>query len=196
MGTEVEGGCNAYLDEQKTGDIEDGTRTTVSLVTFDTFVRVAERGKALTEMPPITQEQVRPSGSTALYDGIGQALANTVQLYNDLPEEPKVTIFILTDGHENASRVWHKESIAAEIRRLQDEHGWDFFFAAANQDAMTTGKHLAMKSTQCVTFSPSRQDIKTTFVAASKAQVRGKRGMSKSFTPAERSSCQASAKAV
>lgn len=54
---------------------------------------------------------------------------------------PRVAVFILTDGHENASRKWNKTKIAKEIKKLQKApYNWDFFFAAANQDAMAEGK--------------------------------------------------------
>lgn len=189
MGDEVQGGCNAYLDEQRASDVEDGTHSTVVLVTFDSNVTVVHGGKPLVEMAPISKDDVRPDGMTALYDGIGQALATTTELVAGLPADPNVTVFILTDGHENSSQVWNKASIAREIKRLQDEHGFDFYFAAANQDAMTTGQALSVDTAQCVTFSPQAQGSRQAFVSASKAQIRGKRGMSKAFTPAERTSC-------
>ena len=51
----------------------------------------------------------------------------------------KIVIFIITDGEENASHTYKKDDITRRIKQLKNEYGWDFYFAAANQDAMVTG---------------------------------------------------------
>ena len=68
-----------------------------------------------------------------------------------------VTLFILTDGFENCSRQWGKPTVATETTWLQADYGWDFYFAAGNQDAMATGATIGVQATQCISFDPSRR---------------------------------------
>lgn len=194
MGNEVEGGANAYLDEQRKSDIEDGAHTTVVMCTFDSKVDTLYENVDLTSVPPITHAQVEPRGCTALYDGIGEALVKTAAIVNRLETKPSVTIFILTDGHENSSKKWSKTAIAAEIEKLQKpENGsWDFYFAAANQDAMREGSTLGMDSEQCITFSgKSGAKMRQTMAMTNVAYQRKKRsnGARKGWSAQERMSC-------
>jgi hypothetical protein len=191
MGSEVEGGCNAYLDEQRKSDAEDVATTHVVMCTFDNTVECVHDNAALTDVAPITHEQVEPRGMTALYDAIGDALTRTAAVVNGLDHAPNVTIFILTDGQENSSHKWSKQAIATEIGKLQKPEGggWDFYFAAANQDAMAEGSRLGMDSEQCMSFGNSGAKMKSAMVYAKQAHTRKSKGMTKGFSAEERSSC-------
>ena len=194
MGNEVEGGANAYLDAQRKADVEDGARTSIVMCTFDNSVETVHNNADLTTVSPITHEQVAPRGCTALYDGIGEALAKTAAIVNGLDTRPSVSIFILTDGQENSSRRYSKEKIAAEITKLQKpENGsWDFYFAAANQDAMTAGGGLGMDREQCIQFSgKSGAKMSQTMQMTNMAYQRKKKsgGARKGWSHAERASC-------
>lgn len=190
MGAEVEGGCNAYLDEQRSADAEDEARTTVLLTTFDSTVEQVLDGVPLSTLPPITHEQVEPRGCTALYDGIGSTLVRTVELVNELSAMPSVTIFILTDGAENASRTWTKALVTKEIKRLQDDYGWDVYFAAANQDALKEGASMGMDVGKCMTYAAEGVKMKAAFRSANQAYQRKKKGLDDGcYTALERQEC-------
>lgn len=191
MGSEVEGGCNAYLDEQRKSDAEDATTTHVVMCTFDNQVDCLHDNVELPNVTAITHEQVKPRGMTALYDAIGDALTRTAAVVNGLDHAPNVTIFILTDGQENSSHKWSKQAIAAEISKLQTPAGggWDFYFAAANQDAMAEGSRLGMDTEQCMTFGNSGAKMKSAMVYAKQAHTRKSKGMTKGFSSEERSMC-------
>lgn len=186
MGPEVFGGCNAYLDEQRKSDIEDGNgaHTTITFTRFDSYVETLYNGIALEAMSPITADDVKPRGATALYDAIGQTLEKTAALVNGMEKMPSVVIFILTDGKENASKRWTKASITREITRLQSaEFGWDFYFAAAGQDAMAEGSALGMDREQCLTYKKSTgkmaQAMRSSNVAFNRKKKYGRKGFSR-----------------
>lgn len=189
MGSELQGGCNTYLAEQRRTDAEDGSRTTMIVTTFDHSVELLHEDVQLTAVPDITEVQVSPRGTTALYDAIGTTMTRAAALVNALNHKPNVTIFILTDGQENASQQWTKARVNADISRLQTEQGWDFFFAAANQDAMAEGSALGMDMDQCMTYGSSGTKMSSAMRSAQAAQCRKKRGFSPKFSPAERAQC-------
>mmetsp|Transcript_17234 Transcript_17234/g.50907 ORF Transcript_17234/g.50907 Transcript_17234/m.50907 type:complete len:472 (-) Transcript_17234:4086-5501(-) len=191
MGAEVEGGCNAYLDEQRTADVEDGATTTVLLSTFDNSVERVLDGVDLTTVSPVTHAQVEPRGMTALYDGIGDTLVRTAQLVNSMEKMPAVTMFILTDGAENASKTWNKAAVSEQIKRLSAEpYGWDFYFAAANQDALKEGSSMGMDRGKCMAWGHEGKKMASAMKVANMAYQRKKKGFSDgSYLAEERSAC-------
>lgn len=186
MGEEVSGGCNAYLDEQRKTDVEDGARSTVIFTRFDAYVETLHQNAALSTMPAITPADVEPRGSTALYDAIGESLVKTAALVNELDATPSVCIFILTDGKENASKVWNKASVTKEISKLQFNHNWDFYFAAANQDAMKEGSALGMDRSNCLNFKMKQGKMAYAMQTTNQAFQRKKKGYGSGYTRAER----------
>ena len=191
MGPEVAGSINAYLDTSRKDDAENGTHTTLLLSTFDAQYEKLHTSTPLDQVPPVVDADVAPRGSTALHDAIGFCLRDTALAICAMPARPsKVIVFILTDGHENASQSFSSGDVKECIAGFRDTHTWDFFFAAANQDAVTTGsRSLGLGYGDCITYSGDRSTMRAAFSSAGSATLRSKKRMSKAWTPEERSSC-------
>jgi len=177
MGSEVAGGVNAFLDEQRKTDAEAGIITHVLLTIFDNKYEVV-RSAPLGEHPAVTDDDVKPRGMTAMYDAIGSAIGDTVTELDRMKERPaSVTVFILTDGEENASHRWHSGMVKAQIKALEAQpHEWEFYFAAANQDAITAGSsNLGLNRSECLSFDASPVGFRTSMESASKSLSRMKR---------------------
>lgn len=96
-----------------------------------------------------------PSGGTALYDAIGDAVSHAEKYIETALEKPEiVNIIIMTDGHENASREYNSETIKTLFKTYQDK-GWEFIFLGANQDSILTGGDMGLKQEQCLNFNQS-----------------------------------------
>lgn len=193
MGSEIEGGCNAYLEKQRAEDAADGTTTNVIFTRFDNVVETIIN-KPLAEVGEITHDDVKPRGSTALYDAIGDAMTNVAAVLNEKHRvsTPHVVIFILTDGAENASQRWSKKLVTDEIKKLQaPEIGWEFYFAAANQDAMQEGAKLGMAADNCMSWKASagKGNIQKSMAFVQEAHSRTKKGMRRGWTAEERMEC-------
>lgn len=192
MGNEVSAGCNVYLDTQRKTDSEDGNLTAVSFAVFDDVAERVRPARPLSQQPPITNAEVAPRGGTALYDSIAAVIADTIAQLHAMPSAPAHTaVFILTDGDENQSSVWTADRIREQIKLLEDQFGWVFYFAAANQDACVVGSSIGFGAGQCVTFGANPSSMQQAFGSASAAFSRQRRGQSSDFTPQERSSCAA-----
>ena len=190
MGNEVSGGCNAYLDGQRKTDSEDGNTTAVSFAVFDNVAERVRPAGPLSQQAPITNAEVAPRGGTALYDSIAAVIADTITQLHAVPTAPAHTaVFILTDGDENQSSVWTADRIREQIKLLEDQFGWVFYFAAANQDACVVGSGIGFGAGQCVTFGADASSMQQAFGSASAAFSRQRRGQSSEFTQQERSSC-------
>lgn len=190
MGSEVSAGCNEYLDTQREMDQKNGTTTHVLFATFDNEYEL-RRNNSLSEQPKITDEDVKPRGMTALFDSISSIVSDTIKTIDEMKEKPDtVGVFILTDGHENASKNWTKANVTAQIKMLESEpYKWQFYFAAANQDALSTGSSYGMSVDRCMTFDNSKTNLRAAFRSSSQAYYRQKCKMSSAYSPVERSAC-------
>lgn len=191
MGNEVSAGCNEYLDTQRESDAENKTITHVLFSTFDDRYE-SVRDAELSKQPKITDKEVEPRGMTALYDSIAHLISDTMKTLENMDVAPaQVGVFILTDGQENSSHTWNKELIAAQIKLLESApYNWQFYFAAANQDAMSVGSSIGMQQSRCMTYRADREQMRCAFKSSSEAYSRQKRGISSSFTAAERMGCK------
>ena len=79
----------------------------------------------------------------------------------------------MTDGHENASGEWRRPDIKALVEQQTNEHGWEFLYMGADQDAVEIGKNLGVKAEQSVTYG--RGKSREAWAAAS-GNVRRYRG--------------------
>jgi len=76
-----------------------------------------------------------PLGNTPLYDAIGQAIGR-VEAYLrgvEAPSEVRVSVAVLTDGYENASRSFTRDEIKRLVSRLR-ESGWEFSYYGVDHD--------------------------------------------------------------
>lgn len=193
LGPEVLGGVQAYLDQVAGDDAKDGSSTDVLFATFDNAYQVVHPGAALAEVrAKVTAADLEPRGMTALWDGIGYVLRDTEAKLAGLPagsKPDKVIVFILTDGQENTSREWSSAAVKKRIAELEKAGGYEFFFAAAGQDALHTGASIGLKAEDCITWEAGdRGSAQATFAACATNHNMAKRGMSKAFSPAQRAS--------
>lgn len=108
----------------------------------------------------LTTESYRPDGLTALLDSIG--LVST-QIEKDIKEQSEkvdttVVIVILTDGHENSSRLFKLEDIRKMISRLEETGKWTFSFIGATLDAVSVAESMNIKSQNSFAFD--KKDMK------------------------------------
>lgn len=166
--SDVIGGFHAFLAEQSTAD----GQCVVTLAQFDHEYEVVYREVPLNRVPPLT---LSPRGRTALLDSMGKLITDTAAKIDALPEGEKpgtVVVAIMTDGHENASGEWRRPDIKALVEQQTNEHGWEFLYMGADQDAVEIGKQLGVKAEQSVTYA--RGKSRQAWAAAS-GNVRGYR---------------------
>ena len=138
------GGFNSMIEKQKQ---EEGT-VYVSTVLFSNTSKVIHDRVDIKEIEPMTEEDYQVNGCTALLDAIGGAIHHigNVHKYARKEDVPEKTIFLITtDGMENASREYSSKRVKEMIRRQEEKYGWEFFFVAANIDAVETAEHIGIR---------------------------------------------------
>lgn len=103
--------------------------TLVSLWCFGTFTDLVYMNRPSQQIHDF--DDYSPSGLTALWDAIGQAIDAQLKITN----KRDVTCVIITDGKDTFSFDYSLERITEMIQQVQDELGWKFVFIASGQEA-------------------------------------------------------------
>lgn len=98
--------------------------TRVSLFTFAD--RVKEEFTDVNAQHFWKMDTYRPQGNTALYDAIGQAVQSAEGMHDAAKPHVSFMLTILTDGEENQSKSYSRESIRRLIQQKQTTGRWTF----------------------------------------------------------------------
>ncbi len=160
------GGFNQFLSEQKTVAGE----ATITLVQFDDLYEYILEMTDIVVAKPLDEKTFVPRGWTALFDAIGRCIDETGAALSKLPESdrPERVIFvILTDGMENASRKYTRESIEDRISHQRDVYKWQFVFLGANQDAISSATSIGISAKSSMTYAQTSVGTKDAYRALS-----------------------------
>ena len=131
----------------------------VGLTLFNDFVNHITISGELGKVRPLTTENYQPGGSTALLDAIGASVGVLSEEDESKSGFPTTfVVVVLTDGHENCSRVFNLEQIRSMIIRLEETGKWTFSFIGATLDAADVAEQMAFKRQNSYSFN--KEDMK------------------------------------
>jgi len=106
-----------------------------TFVKFNNIVNRVIENKNINEILPLSKNNYIPSGSTALYDAIG----NTINWFR---YERDVLMVIITDGQENASTKFKKSQINNMLDEKQKYCGWSYVYLCNDLSTSTQGNDI------------------------------------------------------
>lgn len=169
-------GFNKFVQQQRAqpGD------ATLTLLQFNTELSLTTRNQPINQVSDLNTHTFFPNGGTALLDAIGVAITELGQELHKLPEEArpgKVVMVIITDGEENASRIYkdNYEAVRKMVEHQSSVYNWQFVFLAANQSAEVVAKRLGI--TVSATFAGEKSE--ELFTATSESISSLRRGLTK-----------------
>ena len=86
---------------------------------------------------PLSQHDYNPSGSTALYDAIG----NTIDWFRN---EHDVLMVIVTDGEENSSKKYTKSQINKMIDEKKEKNNWTYVYLSSDLTTERQGNAMGL----------------------------------------------------
>lgn len=117
----------------------------LTLVTFDSDYG-REDVRTLINREPIEKvadfKDYEPNGCTPLYDAMGMSLTELDKFIGN-DEAVSVVVTVLTDGLENASKVWNAVALRALIEKLK-EKGWTFSYMGSAHNVKEVTDMLAI----------------------------------------------------
>lgn len=137
--TDAIGAVNSYLRQVK--DDKD-MEAAISLITFDSqSIDVIRDKVSAGSCAELAASEYQPRASTPLLDAVGHGAA---LLDRRKEQNERCILAIMTDGLENASREYTKETIKALLDRKQKEDGWLILYLGAGHDAWAQASALGL----------------------------------------------------
>ena len=162
------GGFNATIEQQR----EQEGKVWVSTVLFSNSCQVLHDRKDIRKIAPLTRNDYRVGGCTALLDAIGDAIHHigNIHKYARPEDRPAHTVFLITtDGMENASRRYTSDEIKAKIKRQTEQYGWEFIFLAANIDAVETAARIGIRKERAANYQQTKEGVERSYRAMNDA---------------------------
>lgn len=166
--TDTIGGFNAMLERQKKAEGE----ALLSTLLFSNETEVLHDRADIRQVEPLSLQDYRVGGSTALLDAIGGAIRHIGNLHRETrPEErPAHTLFVVTtDGQENASRRYGYAELKRLIERQKEKYGWEFLFLGANMDAVAAASRFGIDADRAVRYHCDSAGIALNYEAVGEA---------------------------
>ena len=104
----------------------------VTLTLFNHFVTDVYNCDTVQNLPNLLMQDYRPDGMTAMFDAIGLSLSKLQRKLNKL-ENATAVVTIISDGLENASRIYSLNDVAKLIDSMKNQ-GVMFVFIGTNQN--------------------------------------------------------------
>ena len=162
------GGFNSMVEQQKKEEGE----AYVSAVLFDDRREVLYDRTPIRRVERMTEKQYFVRGCTALWDAVGFAIHHigNIHKYARNEDVPEKTIFvIITDGMENASRLYGPEKVRSMVERQQKKYNWEFLFIGANIDAVTEASRIGIQPSRAVNYVHDGRGTRLNFDTLSSA---------------------------
>jgi Mg-chelatase subunit ChlD len=136
-------------------------KTEISLIQFDDVTEPIFLDKGPTELKEWAYNEFRPRGSTAMYDGIWNAI-NHLKTKEET-DDTGFLVCVISDGGENASKEVTQQILSTEIKRLQDSGKWTFTYMMANQDIHTVANTFNASPSNIATYTASSLGSSTAY---------------------------------
>ena len=164
-------GFNEFIQEQKT--IEgDALVSTILFSSGINFFNKLYENKDIKNCELLNKTNYTTGGMTALYDAIGKAIDDEIDQLGNLPKgkRPEKTLcVILTDGYENRSTMFNKDSIREKISEMKEDFNWEFIFLAANEQAAFAAETMGISKGNAYAFTNSSDGLKDAYMGVSHA---------------------------
>lgn len=142
---DVVGGFNNFITEQKSSDDE----CVVSLIKFNTSKQTVFSAIPIEEVQLLTPSQYSPSGFTALYDAVAEAISLGEEVTSD-----RVLCVVVTDGEENSSKEISFEKITSLIKDHEAMDNWTFVYLGV--DPLSWAQQVGMSASNTRSYDPTR----------------------------------------
>ncbi len=142
--TDVIGGFQKVIEEQRA--VKEG-KCTVSMFKFEDEVEECFVGKDVNDVGELEYE---PGGCTALNDAVCIAVDRVGEWLAAMPESErpaKNMVVVITDGQENASRLYTHKDARERIQHQTDKYGWTFVYLGANITDATEAREMGFENT-------------------------------------------------
>lgn len=154
-------GFNNYINKLKLDQENEKVNIIVSVTKFNNKSQVLYTNTNVNELPALSQYNYNPSGSTALYDALGDTVslleahvgAKITAAKKSKKALPKVLVVVMTDGEENCSTRYNMDAISYKIAELDKKPNWTFVYIGADQDSWKNSGAIGINALNTVNYN-------------------------------------------
>jgi len=183
------GGINVAINELKSSKAE-GDTVRISINLFDHEQIMLLRHVDVTQYSDLPISAFVPRGQTALLDAIGDTLAYFMEKKLMNPSAYDCcTIYIATDGLENASKRYSRGKIAKMISTAKTTYNIEVLYLGANQDAILEAGSIGISADHAINYAETQDNVEAVYRNVSRvASSQREHGSARGFTAVERHS--------
>ena len=153
---------NEYLEKER--ENKEFVFTRITTVLFNDKTTFVNSRVPIQFVNNLTNKEYIPSGCTALYDSLGETIS-----FMEKNHSGKVMFVIITDGYENASLEYNKDT----IKKLINKHkNWEFIFIGADIDSYAVGRNIGISDENIANYKKDEKGISMLFDSVQLAQKR------------------------
>ena len=184
------GGFNSTLEILREQQDKD-SQINVSVKLFDHEEKILIRSIPLSDVRPLEERQFIPRGQTALLDAMGNTLTYFMEKKLLNPNAYDCcTIYVVTDGLENASKRFSKNKIKEMVTTAETTYNIKVIYLGANQDAILEAGNLGINADQAINYSESSEETKAAYRGAAAMVARHRSDEPVKFLDIERTASQ------
>lgn len=132
LADDVRGGFNTYVDSLRD---DDAVKYRLTVAMFHHQYRPVCTAAKLRDVPKLDNRNYVPGGATALLDAVGKTITDFEARVPELGDEDRVLLVVQTDGQENSSTEFSRETICALIEQREKTGKWSCIYLGAGPDA-------------------------------------------------------------
>ncbi len=149
------GSYNSYIEKNR------GKHALVTTVLFDDRYEMINNRLDIRDVKKLTSKTYYVRGSTALMDAIGKTIS-----FLDSKRAAKVLFIITTDGLENSSIEYNRETIKKLIKKHDN---WEFMYIGADIDSYSEGRSIGISTKNISNYKKDKKGMRVLFDSLSKA---------------------------
>ncbi len=149
------GGYNSYIESQKKNNAR------VTTVLFDDKYEMIHERCDIKDVKHLNNKTYYVRGCTALLDAIGKTIN-----YMDKEKAKKVIFIITTDGLENASREYTRDTIKEMISGHKE---WEFMYIGADIDSYSEGTSIGISEKNISSYKKDKKGVSKLFKSLGRA---------------------------
>lgn len=162
---------NNYVDEQK----KLPGQASISMLLFNNEWHWVNRIAPLSDAPKlVVNANYIPDGFTAMFDAIGTGIKETGTQLEALPEDQRpdrVLCVIMTDGQENASKVYSQAQIKQMVEHQEKTYAWKFVFLGANIDSYGVSASIGIARGSTMNFAANAAGVRASSTSLGKMSM-------------------------
>lgn len=135
--TEVIKSVNQFIKIQQ--EEQKGYYTTFTLLLFGSDIKYYLKNVDLQSVTPLQHRNFTLQNSTSLYDAVGKCLA-------DFADKNNVVMCIVTDGLDNSSKHYSKQSVKNILDTKQKYNGWGVNYLSSHITSFSDGSSLNIQN--------------------------------------------------